>query len=222
MTFELPAPHNVFDITLEDGAITRVRQHGDPSKPVRLILSHGSGFAIDGYFPFWQGLLDAFDVVLFDHRNHGWNPPSDPTRHHYDQLAHDTEIIYQGITERLGPKPSVGVFHSMAARAALKHAVERRWRWAALVLFDPPNFPSQGHPLYDRMVNYGHRLIESAHKRQDRFTDPSELATQFKRLRVHQKWVAGTHDLMARSILRQEDETGDWVLIRGIHVRRDS
>jgi hypothetical protein len=71
MTFVLPTPQSVFDVTLEDAAITRVRQHGEPSQSVRLVLSHGSGFAIDGYFPFWQHLLTQFEVVVFDHRNHG-------------------------------------------------------------------------------------------------------------------------------------------------------
>lgn len=213
MTIELPAPHLVFDVVLQDGAITRVRQHGDPSAPLRLVLSHGSGFAIDGYLPFWQGLLEQFEVVLFDHRNHGWNAPSDPQRHHYSQLAHDTEVIHQGIVDHLGSKPSAGVFHSMAARAALKHAVDINWCWNALVLFDPPNFPPAGHLLYDHMLQHGQRLMAWAQNRQARFADPSELAAQFKRLRVHQNWVEGAHELMAQSVLRQNDAEGDWVLV---------
>jgi pimeloyl-ACP methyl ester carboxylesterase len=213
MTFALPVPQHLVDITLEDGAITRVRQHGQPTQPVRLVLSHGSGFAIDGYYPFWQHLLAQFDVVLFDHRNHGWNPPSDPHRHHYGQLAYDLEIIIQGITAQLGPKPTVGVFHSMSARAAMKHAVEIGWGWAALVLFDPPTIPPEAHPLHQPMRLHGSQLAAWAQKRQNRYADPSELAALFKSLRAHQNWVDGAHALMAQTLLRQEDETGAWVLI---------
>ena len=213
MTFALPTPHTIVDLTLEDGAMTRLRQHGDPAQAVRLLLSHGNGFAIDGYYPFWQYLLERFDVVLFDHRNHGWNPPSDPTRHHYAQLSRDLEVVAQGITARLGHKPTVGVFHSMSARAAIKHAVEIGWCWAALVLFDPPNVPPQEHPLYNLMRLHGHQLAVWAQKRRHRFAEPGELAAQFKRLRAHQGWVAGAHELMAQTLLRHDDETGDWWLI---------
>ena len=39
----------------------------------------------------------------------------------------------------------------MSGRTAMKHAVEIGWRWDALVLFDPPNVPPTGHPLYKAM-----------------------------------------------------------------------
>jgi pimeloyl-ACP methyl ester carboxylesterase len=213
MTFALPTPQTIVDLTLEDGAMTRLRQHGDPTQAVRLLLSHGNGFAIDGYYPFWQYLLERFDVVLFDHRNHGWNPPSDPTRHHYAQLSRDLEVVAQGIAAHLGRKPTVGVFHSMSARAAIKHAVEIGWCWAALVLFDPPSVPPQEHPLHNLMRLHGHQLAVWAQKRRTRFAEPGELAAQFKRLRAHQGWVAGAHELMAQTLLRHDDETGDWLLI---------
>ena len=210
---EIPPPRSVFDIILEDGAITRVRQHGDPDCSVRLFLSHGNGFAIDGYLPFWQPLLISFEVVLFDYRNHGWNAPSDPARHHYTQLARDTESLYHGVTARLGAKPSVGVFHSMAAKAAMKHAVEIGWRWHALVLFDPPNVPPPEHPLHSEMSAHGQRLAAWVQHRRECFAEPSQLAEVFKRLRVHQKWVPGAHDLMARALLRQDATTGAWRLV---------
>jgi hypothetical protein len=39
---------------------------------------------------------------------------------------------------RLGERPTAGLFHSMSAWTAMKHALEIGWRWDALVLFDPP------------------------------------------------------------------------------------
>jgi len=56
----IPRPHAVFEAVMEDGAIIRLRRHGVPGAP-RLVLSHGNGLAIDGYFSFWGRLLDRYE-----------------------------------------------------------------------------------------------------------------------------------------------------------------
>jgi pimeloyl-ACP methyl ester carboxylesterase len=210
---EGPTPHRRVDLRLSDGALCHLRQHGNLSAPVRLFLSHGNGFAIDAYLPFWQPLLDAFEVVVFDQRNHGWNAPSDPAHHTYEQLVQDLETICRDVTAHLGSKPSVGVFHSMSARTAMKHAVEVGWRWAALVLFDPPTLPPAHHPLYERAMRAEDRLVSWALNRRQRFATPQELAAVFKALRAHQHWVKGAHEGMAQAVLRRDHNAGDWVLI---------
>ena len=43
----VPEPHQSFDLTMEDGAVIRVRTHGNPDGP-SLVLCHGNGFASDG------------------------------------------------------------------------------------------------------------------------------------------------------------------------------
>lgn len=212
MSFVLPQPEEEFDLTMDDGATLSVRRHGDPGRPVRLFVSHGNGFAVDGYLPFWGPLADRFDLVTFDFRNHGRSPASNPDNHHYPQMARDLEKVHTDVTARLGKKTSVGVFHSMSARAAMKHAIEIGWRWDALVLFDPPNVPPRDHPLYPRMEAFELRLEEWANNRRDRFADPSELAAEYMSNRAHSTWVEGAHDLMARSVLRRDEEAGDWVL----------
>ena len=83
MQLEVPAPRTAFDLEMEDGAIIRIRQHGDPDKPVRLFLSHGNGFAIDGYLPFWGPLCERAELIVFDFRNHGQNPPAGAANHDY-------------------------------------------------------------------------------------------------------------------------------------------
>jgi len=47
----VPRARHAFDVKMHDGAIIHVRQHGLAGAP-RLVLSHGNGLAIDGYFPF--------------------------------------------------------------------------------------------------------------------------------------------------------------------------
>lgn len=212
MPLELPAPIETLDIEMDDGAVIRVRRHGAADGAVRLYLGHGNGFAIDGYLPFWGPLADRYDLALFDMRNHGRNPLSDPENHTYAQMTRDIGCIRAETSARLGEKTSVGVFHSMSARVAMKHAVETGWVWDALALFDPPNVPLAGHPLYETMCAFEHRLVALATNRPDRFADPSELAAMFARTRAFAGWVAGAHELMARATLRREAETGDWVL----------
>ncbi|MEE2760070.1 MAG: alpha/beta hydrolase, partial [Pseudomonadota bacterium] len=147
MPYSLPSPHQAFEITMTDGAEIKVRRHGN-SDGVRLIISHGNGFAINGYLPFWELLAGDFDLVLFDMRNHGMNEITGADGHHYEQMARDLETIFLGVRQVLGAKTSVGIFHSMSARAAMKHATEICWRWDALALYDPPNVPMPGHDQY--------------------------------------------------------------------------
>ena len=199
---EVPKPVAVVDLTMADGANIAVRRHGNPDARVRIFASHGNGFAIDGYLPFWQLLCPRYEVVVFDMRNHGRNPPSAVPNHDYDHMARDMGEIHTRISERFGAKPSVGAFHSMSGRAAMKDAVETEWRWDALVLFDPPDIPPEGHKLFDMMVRFEHRLADWAKSRPSRFADPSGQEAEYANGRAARKWVEGTHGLMARSILR--------------------
>ncbi len=211
MALEPPTPHETFDLTMDDGAIIGVRRHGNPDG-VRLFVTHGNGFAIDGYLAFWGPLRERFDLIVFDMRNHGRNPPHGGDGHHYRQLAQDMERIYTDVSERLGAKTSVGVFHSFSARAAMKHAVEIGWRWDALVLYDPPNVPLPGHRHYEAMCKFERRLVDWAMTRPNRFEKPEQLARNYRLTRGHSRWVEGAHEAMARAVLRRDEANGDWVL----------
>ena len=103
----IPRPHAVFEAVMEDGAIIRLRRHGVPDAP-RLVLSHGNGLAIDGYFSFWGRLLDRYDVIVYDFRNHGQNPPHHPPGHQWKRFIQDDERIWHTIHEQWGAKPMAG------------------------------------------------------------------------------------------------------------------
>src|SRR5215475_1812819 len=119
MPLQIPSPHTTFEVVLEDGARIRLRRHGNP-EGVRLFLSHGNGYAINGYLPYWQHFLDRFDVIVFDFRNHGENTPAAPANHTYAQLSRDLERVYRDVMAKLGKRKSVGIFHSMSERAATR------------------------------------------------------------------------------------------------------
>jgi pimeloyl-ACP methyl ester carboxylesterase len=204
MTLELPAPTMTFEVPLDDGAVIRMRRHGNTGG-VRLLITHGNGFAADAYYPYWRHLLERFDLLIFDFRNHGQNVPVTPSNHNYEQLSRDLERVVQAVKQRLGDKPTAGIFHSMSARTAMKHAIEIGWRWNALMLFDPPNVPPQDHPLYPAMEAFENRLTEFAMKRRRRFDSVEQLTEEYKKSRATERWVEGEHELMARSVLRAVD-----------------
>jgi len=212
MPLEIPTPHAVFDVPLDDGARIRVRRHGNP-EGVRLFLSHGNGYAINGYLPYWQHFLDRFDLTVFDFRNHGENIPVTPANHTYAQLSRDLERVYRDVTAKLGNKKAVGIFHSMSGRTAMKHALEIGFRWDALILFDPPNVPPPGHPVYPAMEAFEARLTEFARNRRACFASIDELAVDFATLRVGQAWVPGVHQLMAQSVLRKNPYGDGFALV---------
>lgn len=212
MTFELPSPSQVMEIALDDGARIRARRHGNPDG-TRILLTHGNGFAADAYFPYWRHFLDRYDLVVFDFRNHGQNAPVEPSNHHYAQLSNDLERVVQEVRSRLGAKKTAGIFHSMSARTAMKHAVEIGWRWDALVLFDPPNVPPPGHPAYAAMETFENKLVEFARNRRRKFASVDELAEEYRQSRATRNWVLGGHELMARSVLRKNPDGDGYTLV---------
>ena len=212
MHFELPAPAMTFDVVLDDGAKIRMRRHGNPDG-IRLLLTHGNGFAADAYYPYWQHLLQKFDLLVFDFRNHGQNVPVVPSHHTYQQLTRDLERVVQEVKSRLGARPTAGLFHSMSGRTAMKHAIEIGWRWDALLLFDPPNFPPPGHPAYAAMAAFEKKLTEWARQRRRRFATIDELAEEYRASRATVRWVGGAHQLMARSVLRKSPDGDGYELV---------
>ena len=212
MSFELPAPSKTFEVALDDGAKIKIRRHGNAAGP-RLLLAHGNGFAANAYFPYWRHLLSKFDLIVFDFRNHGENAPVEPSNHNYDQLSKDLERVFQRVRSELGEKRTAGIFHSMSARTAMKHALEIGWRWDALVLFDPPDVPPPGHPLFESMKIFEDKLVEWARNRRRRFASVDELTAEYLASRATRNWVPGVHALMARSVLRKSPDGDGYVLV---------
>jgi pimeloyl-ACP methyl ester carboxylesterase len=187
-----------------------VRRHGTASGS-RLLISHGNGFGIDGYFHFWRRFLDTFDVVVFDMRSHGQNPRAGPAHHDYAHMTRDLDAVCGAMNEEFGSKPTAGLFHSMSAQCAMLQALAGRSEFAALVLFDPPNVPPPGHAVRVKMAEYEHKLAHWARHRRAHFDDPLALATDYANTRSGQRWAAGTAELMARAVL-QPDPKGGWAL----------
>ena len=209
--FILPRPTATLDLAMDDGASIRVVRHGNPSGP-RVVLSHGNGFASDSYFPFWQLMLERFDLALFDFRNCGRNPFHAAEPHRYPRFARDSAAVHGAIAKEWGEKTTIGVFHSMSAIAALLAVVKGIWHWDALLLFDPPVVPPEGNPLRTALMSEGELLRNAALIRQNRFADPDELVDVFRYLYRFRRLRKGVAELNARSTLRFDRESGEWLL----------
>jgi pimeloyl-ACP methyl ester carboxylesterase len=196
-------PADSFAARMTDGAELILRRHGNLNKP-RIVITHGNGFAVDGYRVFWEPLLADYEVVAFDMRNHGLSQPTGADGHNYQQMSRDIGSVRQAVAERWGEKKTVGVFHSMSGRAAMKHAVEIGWVWDALILFDPPNVPLRGHEQYEAMRGFELKLVEFAANRPDRFDGIDDMLALYLENRASQSWTPEAQKDMAQAVLRKE------------------
>ena len=151
--WEIPDPLALREVRLDRDTVIALRRHGNPHGP-RLVLGHGSGLAIDLYYPFWSLLADEYDLVMYDLRNHGWNPVGPRSRHNIPTLTHDHEHILVAIDRHFGNKPKIGVYHSVSALIALLSSattpirgIDERRPLAAQVLLDPTLSKPRGEPI---------------------------------------------------------------------------
>lgn len=211
MKFVLPEPRQAFDLTMRDGAVIRVRQHGNPAGP-RIALCHGNGLASDAYYPFWRLLEGRYELIVFDIRNHGHNPPHGADGHIWANFTGDQREIHAGVGARLGDKPAVAAFHSLSAIAALSLAVDGEAPWSALLLFDPPIAPPEGHRLYQDHLDDMVMMARRSARRPERYRSIGLFEFQLRAGRGFQRWVEGAHRLVAETTLRRDEEAGDWAL----------
>ena len=196
---------------MNDGAVIRVRRHGNRDH-TRIVLSHGNGLAIDAYLPFWDLLRARHDLVVFDFRNHGENPPHGEAGHDMAHFVSDMEQVWQSVSREFGAKPAAGVFHSLSAVTAIRHALEFPDRWRALALVDPPIYPRIGHPLANVQQGDKDSLAARARRRTQRYGSPHDFAKQLASNPAFKRWRPEAYELMARATLRRDDSNGDWIL----------
>jgi len=196
--WDVPAPLATVPIRATDSAQIVLRNYGNPNGP-RLVLSHDNGLASDLYYPFWSRLMPDFDLIIYDLRSHGWNPRSALRNHNIPTFVSDNEFVRRAIDLHFGPKPAVGVFHSLSAIVALNEARPGEG-WAGLVLFDPPLYPPSGDPYeIDRMWQ---RCGAAQQYRRAQFRSPAEFAADFRSSRLNERMAPGVAELAGRTLLR--------------------
>ncbi len=206
--WKLPEPCDVRDIRVDHHTTIKLRRHGNPSGP-RLVLSHGNGLAIDLYYPFWSILLDDYDLVVYDQRNHGWNDVGRIEDHTIPTLVRDHDTIVQAIDDLFGTKPKIGVFHSVSGLTTLLSPTKGS-QYAARVLFDPPLCkPGRSYAEFEEAATRTSKLIG---QRAYRFRSLAELADILPYTPIFQKVIPGVTELFAQTTLRTDDNEQGYVL----------
>ena len=208
VVWDLPAPLSTHDVAMHDGSVATLRRHGNPNGP-RLVLSHGSGLAIDLYYPFWSLLAGEFDLVVYDLRNHGWNATGSLAEHTISNLVRDFKHTIEAIERRYGKKPQAGVFHSLAALVALL-TPGAAGAFDALALFDPPL--CRPGPTYDVSEEAAVRNAALIRRRATSFGSLRDFAEMLPYFAAFQRVVPGFFDLMARTTLRKGDGESAYTL----------
>lgn len=196
--WRVPDPRAIGEVEAPDGTRIVLRRHGNADGP-RLVLSHGNGLAADLYYPFWSLLEDRFDLVLYDLRNHGWNPPGERRNHNVAAFADDDEHVLRGIARHFGVKPQIGVYHSISAVAALNHRTPGSG-YDALVLFDPPIY-TPGADRFGTEVLW-RRIARATRLRSDRFENRESFLREIHGKLVFSRLLPGVADLYAETTLR--------------------
>ena len=194
----VPEPEAVHEVRGADGYLIAVRRYGNPDGP-RLVMSHGNGFAIDAYWPFWSRFIQNFDVFVHDIRSHGRNPAGDLDAHTIPMIAEDFTCISRTIDRSFGARPKVGVFHSLSALAVLHAPIANEY--SALVLFDPPIMvPGRTMGELERV---GFVIGRATRKRRDRFETPAAYAEYLSARDAFTGLDSGGLELLARTTLRR-------------------
>ena len=210
--WEVPAPLAIIEAEMDDGTQIVVRRHGNPAG-ARMVLSHANGFAADAYFPFWSLLADRFDLVVYDFRNHGWNRVGTLEAHAIPTFVRDMTVVAQAIEREFGPKPAIGVFHSLSGQTAAIEACSGAGSFAALVLFDPFICPKGCHPGHqERLRNTMGRMVEVARRRRSSFESEAEFAERLRGTPAFKLLRPGVAELLAQTTLRAAGGGSEFVL----------
>ncbi|MDE0125648.1 MAG: alpha/beta hydrolase [Bryobacterales bacterium] len=208
MPFEVPKPDQVEEVRLSDGNSVLLRRHGNQEGP-RLLLSHGNGFAVDMYYPMWGRFLDTFEVIVFDLRNHGWNPIGDIAGHNVPRIVEDFEVIPREVERRFGTKPMIGLYHSVSALAACLSS-PRGEEYAGLFLLDPPI--CRPGVTYEELHDATELIARRTRRREIMFESLKQCAELFRWSPAYKRTVDGACQLAARATLCWDSEALGFVL----------
>ena len=195
--WRVPEPGATVDAITDDGTTITLRRHGNPAGP-RLVLSHGCGLAADLYYPYWSRLASRFDMCVYDLRSHGWNTVSPIGTHNLPTLVEDSRSVLEAIDSSFGPKPCVGLYHSISTIVALMHQ-QRGRDFAGLVLFDPPIVLPGAAKEMDAVCQ---RQARRARRRRQHFDSLEDFAEMLGQAPAYSLVPAETLILLAQTTLR--------------------
>lgn len=192
-------------LTMSDGAKIRLRRF-EKSGATRLLIGHGNGLAVDGYRVFWEKLLEGYEVILFDARNHGTSGVTTPDNHDWQHIADDIRSIVHALPRLFDNRTTFAVLHSMTAASAVVAATRESLPLNGMVLFDPPvQRPWAGvdFPLLRKTMD---SLVRLTSGRARRFDSVDHLAKNMQRSITLTGWVPQSYRDVAEASVAKDDE----------------
>lgn len=170
-----------FPVAGESGLTLRLyRLRGAHAGRPVVLFGHACGFAAGSYLPLLLALSEFADVFAFDARGHGGSdaPADDPSIYTPDHYARDLAHIRRAVDAQAGERPVVYVGHSLGAATMLrlgsKHSsLLASFSWHALVLFEPPIFPSADRPEHAEALEKDRLLIQRTIQRRTSWPSPA-------------------------------------------------
>lgn len=187
-----------------------------PRNGPALLFGHANGFAAGSYATILTGLAKSCDVYAFDAAGHGGSDSAVENIDAFcavDAIMDDVEAIVRAAQDWSGTRQLRYAGHSLCGAAMIALALFRPERFAALdlaglMLFEPPLYPPDAHPLRPFADEHQQRRVARTLARRGEFKDgPDELADYLGR---REMFAAFPHDAIAehaRATLRQDGDT---------------
>ncbi|KJS43097.1 MAG: hypothetical protein VR71_11550 [Roseovarius sp. BRH_c41] len=201
-------------VHLSDGARITLRRWGG-AKPLRIVISHGNGLAIDGFTAFGRELMNHFEVVAFDMRNHGQSGPGEVLDDPWPRYLTDIPEIFDAIQNSFGQKPTHGAFHSLSSASTIMAQGLDPRPWKTLTLYEPPVPPVNNPILLDAFQSLHATLSARTRSRRRRFADPARLIASLERSQTFGGIPAPQLNRLAEAMLirTDADPNAPWDLV---------
>ena len=161
------------------------------------------------YYPFWSLLVDEFDLVVYDLRNHGKNPVGDIADHNIPNMVADHDRVLEAVAANFGEKPAIGLYHSVSALIALLSPALGA-NYQALVLIDPP-ITKAGRD-YQEFETAANRAAAMARRRADNIPTKIKMIEVLSVIPIYQRMVPGAYQLIADTTLRPNRDRDGFTL----------
>jgi len=178
-----PVPEHAAEAFAADSSGVAIRCYQWRRRPAQapaLLWGHANGFNAGCYAPFLDLLANRFQVFAFDARGHGVSdkPLRDlRTSYAMDRFGEDLGAVVAAVRARLDPGQRLHyASHSLGGIAAL--LLEGRLGvapFASLTLFEPPIYPPEDHPAYERARVSSPLFVNWASRRRELFADRAAL-----------------------------------------------
>lgn len=189
---------------MSDGAEIMIRRwNTGPSQ--RILISHGNGLAVDGFRAFGEALMDEFEVIAFDLRNHGRSPGRPEATDHWPRFIADIPEIWAHVEAAFGPRPTHGAFHSMSSVCTLLSQLDTPLPWQSLSLFEPPIPPGISVDFAEDFRLMHEQMATRCEGRRRRFESPEQLVRSFLRADAFRGIPENSVRMLAEASLLRDD-----------------